>query len=133
MKLGKLDHIGVAVRSIDEARPLFAGALGGEVESEETIESMKLRVCKIRLGGAVVELLEGQPGEQVVAKFLDARGEGLHHLCYAVADVRAAQAELEGAGYRAVWPEPRKGSSGRLVTFLHPRRTHGVLIELTEA
>jgi methylmalonyl-CoA/ethylmalonyl-CoA epimerase len=128
-----LDHIGVAVRSIPKARELFEGALGGEVLAEETVEHMKLRVCKIRIGGAVIELIEALEGETAITRFLEKNGEGIHHLCYSVADVHAAQKELEARGYKATWPEPRIGSSDKKVLFLHPRGTHGVLIELSQA
>jgi methylmalonyl-CoA/ethylmalonyl-CoA epimerase len=133
MNLRDLDHIGVAVRSIEAAKRLFLHALGGRLLHEETVGHMKLRICKIELGGAVVELLEGLEGEEVVRKFLEKRGEGVHHLCYSVSDLPAAQKELEACGYRALWPEPRMGSSNRLVSFLRPKDTHGVLIELSQA
>jgi methylmalonyl-CoA/ethylmalonyl-CoA epimerase len=81
----------------------------------------------------VIELIEAQEGETAITRFLEKNGEGIHHLCYAVADVHAAQKELEGRGYKATWPEPRTGSSNKKVLFLHPRATHGVLIELAQA
>ncbi|HLG43080.1 MAG TPA: methylmalonyl-CoA epimerase [Planctomycetota bacterium] len=132
MNLRDLDHIGVAVRSIESARKLFVEALGGKVVHEETVPHLKLRVCKVDLAGTVVELLEGLGGEDVVRRFVEKRGEGIHHLCYSVPDLRAAQKELEKKGYKAIWPEPKMGSSKKLVTFLHPRDTHGVLIELSQ-
>jgi len=133
MNLRKLDHIGVGVRSIESARKLFVEVLGGAVVHEETVAHMKLRICKIDLGGSIVELLEGLDGEEVVRRFVEKRGEGIHHLCYSVADIRAAQKELEKKGYQALWSEPKMGSSKKLVTFLHPRDTHGVLIELSQS
>lgn len=133
MNILDLDHIGIAVRSIDQARRLFVDVLGGRVVHEVPFEPMKLRICKIDIGGTVIELLESLEGEEVVRKFLERRGEGIHHLCYSVRDIHAAQKELEGRGYKALWPEPRMGSARQLVAFLHPRDTHGVLIELTEA
>lgn len=133
MNIRDLDHIGVAVRSIDTARRLFVDALGGRVVHEGAFDPMKLRICKVRIGGIVVELLESLKGEEVVRKFLERRGEGVHHLCYSVSDIYAAQKELESRGYKALWLEPKVGSAGRPVTFLHPRDTHGVLIELSQA
>jgi methylmalonyl-CoA epimerase len=128
----KIDHIGVAVRSIDEAAKLFAGALGGKVVHREVVAHMKLKICKIELGGVIVELLEpAEAGEETVSKFLAKRGEGIHHVCYAVPDLEAAVAKLSAKGYKPIWDRPRKGASGKLVTFLHPKDTHGVLIELT--
>jgi methylmalonyl-CoA/ethylmalonyl-CoA epimerase len=129
----RLDHIGVAVRDIAQAEKLFVSALGGRVAHRETVAHMKLRVCKIELGGATVELLQpGEEGEETISKFLAKRGEGIHHICYEVDDLQAAQQALAAQGYRPIWEQPRMGSSRKLVTFLHPRDTHGVLIELSQ-
>jgi methylmalonyl-CoA epimerase len=129
----KIDHLGVAVKSIDQASRLFVGALGGKVVHREKIASMKLEICKIELGGVVIELLEAsEPGEETITKFLAKKGEGIHHVCYSVPDIHRAQAELVAQGYTPIWEKPRMGSSHKLVTFFHPRDTHGVLIELSQ-
>ena len=133
MKIGKIDHLGLACRSADAAEKLYAGALGLPVTHRETLEAMKLKVVKLRTGESVIELLEPLPGEDVVSKFLASRGEGIHHVCFAVEDVAAATAELKAKGYTPVWPEPRKGAEGRIVNFLRPKETFGVLIELSQA
>jgi methylmalonyl-CoA/ethylmalonyl-CoA epimerase len=132
MKIGKIDHLGLACRSAEAAEKFYAGALGLPVVHRETLEAMKLKVVKIRSGESVLELLEPLPGEDVVSKFLAGRGEGIHHICFAVEDVAAATAELRAKGYTPVWPEPRRGSEGKLVNFLRPKETFGTLIELAQ-
>lgn len=129
MKIRKIEHIGIAVRDVEQARAFYTGTLELPAISEETVESMKLRIVKIRVGETVLELLEPLEGEAVIRGFLDRRGEGIHHICFEVDDVRAATREVEGRGCRVLWPEPRRGAGGRAVNFLHPGSTRGVLIE----
>lgn len=133
MKIGKIDHLGLACRSAEAAEKFYAGALGLPVIHRETLDSMKLKVVKLRSGESVLELLEPLPGEDVITKFLASRGEGIHHVCFQVGDVAAATAELSAKGYTPVWPAPRPGAEGRLVNFLRPKETFGVLIELSQA
>lgn len=129
----RLDHIGIAVRSLEAAEKLYLGALGGKEIRRETLAPMRLKILKLELGGAVIELLEpADEQEPVISKFLRERGEGIHHICYEVPDLHKAQADLAARGYHAIWPEPRRGSQNKLVTFLHPKQTHGVLIELSQ-
>jgi methylmalonyl-CoA epimerase len=132
MKIGKIDHLGLACRSAEAAEKLYAGALGLPVVHRETLDAMKLKVVKIRTGESVLELLEPLPGEDVVSKFLASRGEGIHHVCFQVEDVAAATAELKAKGYTPVWPQPRKGAEGKWVNFLKPKETFGTLIELSQ-
>jgi methylmalonyl-CoA/ethylmalonyl-CoA epimerase len=130
----KIDHIGVAVQNIDQASKLFVGALGGKVVHREVVGPMKLEVCKIELGGVVIELLQPhEAGEETVSKFLAKKGEGIHHICYGVENIEQAQGDLVAKGYKPIWDKPRMGSSHKLVTFLHPKDTHGVLIELSQS
>jgi methylmalonyl-CoA/ethylmalonyl-CoA epimerase len=133
MNVTKIDHLGLAVRSADAAERFYAGMLGLPVVHRETLADMKLKVVKLRAGDSILELLEPLPGEEVISRFLAERGEGFHHVCFEVADVAAATAELAGQGHRPVWPAPRKGSEGRLVNFLRPKETFGTLIELSQA
>jgi methylmalonyl-CoA/ethylmalonyl-CoA epimerase len=132
MNVRRIDHLGLAVRSVEAAERFYAGALGLPVAHRETLADMKLKVVKLRAGDSVLELLEPLPGEDVVSRFLSERGEGFHHVCLEVDDVRAATAELASRGYRPVWPEPRSGAEGRRVNFLRPKETFGTLIELVE-
>ncbi len=132
MKIGKIDHLGLACRSAEAAENFYAGVLGLPVVHRETLDVLKLKVVKVRSGESVLELLEPLPGEDVITKFLATRGEGIHHVCFVVEDVAAATAELSAKGYTPVWPAPRPGAEGRIVNFLRPRETFGVLIELSE-
>lgn len=128
-----IDHIGVAVHNIEQASKLFVAAMGGKVVHREVVAHMKLEVCKIELGGVVIELLQPhEAGEETVSKFLAKKGEGIHHICYLVDNIEKAQTDMIAKGYKPIWDKPRMGSSHKLVTFLHPKDTHGVLIELSQ-
>ena len=130
MKILKIDHLGLACRSAEEAARFYESVLGLPIVSRETLDEMKLRMVKVDAGGPVLELLEPMEGEEVISKFLAKRGEGIHHVCFEVEDVRAATKELKSRGCTPVWPEPRKGAGGKWVNFLRPADGHGVLIEL---
>jgi methylmalonyl-CoA/ethylmalonyl-CoA epimerase len=131
VKIGRIDHLGFACRSAEATARFYAEVLGLAVVARETLEEMKLRVVKMQAGESVLELLEPLEGEAVVSKFLAERGEGFHHVCFEVDDVRAATAELRAKGLRPLWDEPRRGAGGRWVQFLRPKEAHGVLVELS--
>ncbi len=126
-----IEHIGIAVRSIDEAR-VFYEALGLKVEAVEEVPHEGVRVALIPCGAARIELLEPTSDESPVGRFLAKRGPGLHHLCLATDDVKADDAALRKAGLRILRPEPTKGASGCWVQFVHPESTGGVLLELSQ-
>jgi len=126
-----IDHIGVAVRSLEE-RAAFYRALGLEVEGEETVSEQKVRVAFVPVEGTRVELLEPTAKDSPIARFIDKRGEGLHHLCFRVEDVRKSMADLAAAGFRLLSDEPQMGAHGALVCFVHPASAGGVLIELSQ-
>ena len=130
MKILKIDHLGLACRSAEETARFYESVLGLPIVSRESLDDMKLRVVKVGTEGPVLELLEPMEGEDVIAKFLEKRGEGVHHVCFEVEDVRAATVELREKGLTPVWPEPRPGAGGKLVNFLRPKEAFGVLIEL---
>jgi methylmalonyl-CoA/ethylmalonyl-CoA epimerase len=132
VKIRKIEHLGLACRSAEDAEAFYAGVLGMEVVDRETLEEQKLKVVKIAAGESVLELLEPLPGEDVVTRFLAARGEGLHHVCLEVDDVREATAELVAKGFRPVWEEPHRGAGGRWVNFLRPKDAFGLLLELNQ-
>jgi methylmalonyl-CoA/ethylmalonyl-CoA epimerase len=132
VKIRKIEHLGLACRSAADAEAFYADVLGLPVVDRETLEDQKLKVVKVAAGDSVLELLEPLAGEEVVSKFLATRGEGLHHVCLEVDDVRAASAELAAKGYRPVWEEPRLGAGGRLVNFLRPKDAFGLLLELNQ-
>jgi methylmalonyl-CoA/ethylmalonyl-CoA epimerase len=129
-----LDHLGIAVPSIEEALPAYAAILGLEPTHVEEVPAEGVRVAFLRLGGgAAIELLEPLPGrDSAVEKFLRKRGGGVHHISYRVPDCRSAIRAAEAAGIRVLPPAPRPGSRGRLVAFFDPRDTGGTLIEVCE-
>ncbi|MFO7261615.1 MAG: methylmalonyl-CoA epimerase [bacterium] len=128
-----LDHVGIAVRSIAEALPLFQLITGGDGSPTEQVADQGVAVAFVGSGPARLELIEPITPDSPVARFLERRGPGLHHLAYAVPDIAAALDRLRRAGIRLVDQEPRLGAHGRRVAFLHPASTGGVLIELVEA
>lgn len=129
--IDSIDHIGVAVESIDEARA-FWESLGLEIERIEEVPQEKVRVAMIRCGGSWIELLEPTGPESPIARFLERRGPGIHHLCLASDDVRAADRRLREAGHQLLRPEPTRGAGGCWVQFVHPRSAGGVLLELSQ-
>jgi len=112
---------------------LYRDALGLPVADLEVLGDMKLKVIKVKAGDTTLELLEPLPGETVISKFIATRGGGIHHVCFEVDDVRGATMELASRGYEPLWPEPRRGAGNRLVNFLRPKKTGGVLIEFNQA
>jgi methylmalonyl-CoA epimerase len=127
-----LDHVGIAVESIAEARKLYE-AMGLEVEAIEEVPSEGVRVAMIPCGAARLELLEATTPDSPIRRFLDTRGPGIHHLCLRSANVRAADAAVRAAGYRVLRDEPTRGAGGCWVQFVHPKSAGGVLLELSEA
>jgi len=128
----KIDHIGIAVESLRTAVPLFEKLLGRAPDAEETVEEQKVRVVTFALGESRIELLEATSPDSPVARFLSKRGQGIHHVALAVANVSATLAELERAGFRFIDRELRIGTGRERIAFLHPSSTAGVLIELVE-
>ena len=127
----RLDHIGIAVRSIAEARGFYE-KLGLTVESIEEVPEEKVRVAMIRCGEITIELLEATAEDSPVAGFLAKRGPGIHHLCFASTDLTADDARLRAAGVELLRAEPTPGAGGTRVQFVHPRSAGGVLVELAE-
>ena len=127
-----LDHIGIAVEDLDAAIDLYREKLGFDVEAIEEVPVFGVKVAFLPLGEGKVELVQPVSGDSAMARFLEKRGPGFHHLCFRVQDIRAELVRLEAAGVRLVDREPREGAHGTLVAFLHPKSTGGVLIELVE-
>jgi methylmalonyl-CoA epimerase len=127
----RIGHIGIAVRSIAEARGLYE-ALGMVVEAIEEVPHEGVRVALLACGESHIELLEPLSDDSPIARFLEKRGPGLHHLCLASSDVRADDARLREGGYQVLRPEPTRGAGGCWVQFVHPKSTGGVLLELSE-
>jgi len=127
----RIDHIGIAVESIEEARGIYE-ALGLSIESIEEVPQEGVRVALIRCGESRIELLEATSDDSPIAKFIAKRGAGMHHLCLATEDVRGDDAKLRQAGFDVLRPEPTAGAGGCWVQFVHPKSTGGVLVELSE-
>lgn len=125
-----LDHIGIAVRSIDAAR--IYEALGLTIDHVETVETQGVRTAFLSIGDASLELLEPTGPESTIARFIEKRGEGIHHICLRVDDIEAHLARLKEAGFRLIDEAPVPGAHGCRVAFLHPAAGNGVLIELSE-
>ena len=129
--IGRIDHVGIAVRSIDEARKVYE-ALGLHVEAIEDVPYDGVRVAMIPCGETRSELLEPLTEDSPVGRFLARRGPGIHHLCLASDDVRGESDRLRAGGFQVLRPEPTRGAGGCWVQFVHPKSTGGVLLELSE-
>ena len=132
MQLGRLDHVGIAVSDLAAARALYERVLGLEVAHEEVVEDQGVHELLLRAGEAFVQLVAPLGPDTPVGRFLARRGEGLHHVGYAVPDVAAAVAELRAQGFEVIDPAPRTGSGGTTIAFVHPKSMGGVLVELVE-
>jgi methylmalonyl-CoA/ethylmalonyl-CoA epimerase len=128
----KVDHIGIATRSIEEGLAVWRDALGLEVDSSEEVTGQGVKVCMLAVGDTHVELLEPLSAETAVGKFLAKRGPGMHHIAIEVADINASLAELKNKGVRLIDETPRVGAGGCLVAFVHPSSANGVLLELVQ-
>jgi LAO/AO transport system kinase len=127
-----IDHLGIAVRSIDDALPFYAAQLGLEIASRETVEHEKVQLAMLPAGDSRIELLEAQDADSPIARFIEKRGPGLHHVALRVPDLNAVIARLELAGVRLLGP-PQTGAGGHTYVFVHPAGTGGVLWELIQA
>lgn len=126
----KLDHIGIAVKSLESAT--IYSALGLTIEHTEVVESQKVKTAFIPVGDATLELLEPTSEDSPIAKYIEKRGEGIHHICIRVTNIEQKLEELKAQGFRLVNEHPVPGAHGCKVAFLHPAAGNGVLIELSE-
>ena len=131
LNTAKIDHLGIAVRSIEQALRFYRDQLGLEVSLRETVAHEKVHVAMLPIGDSRIELLEASEPDSVIAKFLEKRGEGLHHVAIQVPDLSAAVERLRASGARLL-NEPRAGAGGHIYVFVHPASTGGVLIELIQ-
>ena len=127
-----LDHIGIAVQDVDKALAFYRDALGLDVETPEEVRSQRVRAHFIPVGQSALELLEATAADSAIAKFVEKRGPGIHHVTLRVEDIRAALGQLKARGVRLVDEAPRPGAEGAQVAFIHPSATHGVLVELKQ-
>ncbi|MCH5178714.1 MAG: methylmalonyl-CoA epimerase [Prevotellaceae bacterium] len=133
MKISQIEHIGIAVESIDKVLPYFENVLGLKCYKTEVVEDQKVKTAFLKVGEVKLELLEPTSPESTIAAYLEKRGQGMHHLAFRVEDgVANALAEAEAAGVRLIDKAPRKGAEGLNIAFLHPKSTVGILTELCE-
>jgi len=132
MNVIKIDHLGIAVNSINESKTFWTDILGLHFEGSETVEEQKVTTAFFPVGESEVELLESTEPDGPVAKYIEKKGEGIQHIAFQVDDIEAALAELKEKGIRLIDETPRKGAGGAKIAFLHPKSTHGVLVELCE-
>ena len=128
----KVDHIGIAVKDMEQAKKFYTDVLGMTAMGEEVIEQQKVKVCFIPCGDSEVELLEATSPDGPVAKFIEKNGEGMQHLALRVDNIEAALADLKEQGVRLIDETPRYGAGGASIAFVHPKATGGILLELSE-
>ena len=128
----KVDHIGIAVKNLDEALKFYEDVLGLKCAGSEVVEEQKVKVAFLPIGDTEVELLESTEEDGPIAKYIEKKGEGIQHIDYRVANIEEAIEEMKSKGIRMIDEKPRYGAGGAKIAFLHPKSTHGVLIELCE-
>lgn len=132
MKVLKIDHLGIAVNSIDEGKQFWSDVLGLQFEGEETVAEQKVTTAFFPVGESEVELLESTAPDGPVAKYIEKKGAGIQHIAFRVENIDTALQELKDKGVRLIDEVPRKGAGGARIAFLHPKATGGVLVELCE-
>ena len=128
----RISHIGIAVKDADSALKMYREVLGLEPSSIEIVESQKVKTIHIPIGDSSIELLESTSPDGVVAKFIEKRGEGIHHIAIEVDDIKMALAKMKAEGFQLIDETPRKGAGNMQIAFIHPRSTNGVLLELCQ-
>jgi methylmalonyl-CoA/ethylmalonyl-CoA epimerase len=132
MKIKKIDHIGIAVKNLDEALKLWRDDLGLELAEIEEVAGEKVKVAIFCVGESKIELLAPTASSTGVAQFLQKRGEGIHHFCLEVENLEESLKEMKARGFRLINEEPTIGAGGKKAAFLHPKSLHGVLLELSQ-
>lgn len=130
--VNKIEHIGIAVKNMDDANVLFEKLLGVPSYKEETVESEGVLTSFFQTGTNKIELLMATNPESPIAKFLEKKGEGIHHIAFDVEDIHAEISRLKNEGFVLINETPKKGADNKLVVFLHPKNTNGVLVELCQ-
>lgn len=131
--LQKINHIGIAVQSLDATLPFYRDQLGMPFKGTEEVAEQKVRVAMLGIGEAKIELLEPTSPESPIAKFLEKNGPGIHHIAYEVTDIEAAIAHMLHQGARMIDEQPRQGAHGTQIAFVHPKSSNGVLTELCQS
>jgi len=128
----RIEHLGIAVKDSQKAKELFALLLGAPSYKSETVESEKVNTTFFKVGESKVELLESTDPAGPIGKFIEKRGEGIHHVAFEVDNIKEMMKQLKESGFQLLSDEPKKGADNKLVCFLHPKSTNGVLVELTQ-
>lgn len=129
----RLEHIGIAVKKLEDSNPLFEQLLGKPPYKIEEVASEHVLTSFFQIGESKIELLEATDPGSAIAKFIEKRGEGIHHIAFEVADIRAEMQRLEQEGFRLLNAEPKRGADNKWVCFLHPKSANGVLVELCQS
>jgi methylmalonyl-CoA/ethylmalonyl-CoA epimerase len=132
MKVLKIDHIGIAVKSIDNTLKFYKDALGLLSIGTEIVEDQKVKVAFLPLGDSEIELIESTSPDGTIAKFIESKGEGIQHIALRVENIEEALKELKEKGFRLIDEKPRSGAGKAKIAFLHPKATYGVLLEISE-
>ena len=128
----KIEHLGIAIKNLETSDHLFAKLLGTQPYKQEAVEREGVKTSFFMIGESKIELLEATNPESPIAKFIDKKGEGIHHIAFAVDDIRAEVERLKAEGFIFISEEPKDGADNKLVVFLHPKSTNGVLVELCQ-
>jgi len=129
----KIDHLGIAVKSLDESNPLFSKLLGREHYKIEKVESEGVNTSFFQVGESKIELLEATKDDSPIAKYIGKNGEGIHHIAFEVEDIEQGIALMKILGFQMIHEVPKDGADNKLIAFLHPKTTNGVLVELCQA
>ena len=132
MNVNVIDHIGIAVKNIDEALDFWESSLGLKCTGRETVEEQKVTTAFLPVNESEIELLEATSEESPIAKFIEKKGDGVHHIAFRVDDLEACLAELKANGVKLIDETPRKGAGGAMIAFIHPKATGGILLELSQ-
>jgi methylmalonyl-CoA epimerase len=130
--LKKIDHVGVAVKSIEQVKQMYKEIFGLDPEFEETVEEQKVKAVGFRIGESNIEFLEPTSEDSPIAKYLEKRGEGLHHIALSVNDITAVLQSMKERGLRLIDEEPKTGAEGKKIAFVHPKSVNGILLELSQ-
>jgi methylmalonyl-CoA/ethylmalonyl-CoA epimerase len=128
----KIEHIGIAVKELSTSIPLFEKLLNSQCYKTEVVETEKVNTAFFKVGDTKIELLESTSAQGVITKFIEKKGEGIHHIAFDVADIYAEMERLKNEGFTLLNETPKNGADNKLVCFLHPKNTNGVLVELCQ-
>ena len=132
IRMKKIEHIGIAVKDLNESNTLYAKLFGKSPYKSETVAHEGVKTSFFEVGSNKIELLQGLNAESEISKFIEKRGEGIHHIAFEVADINAEILRLKGEGFTVINETPKKGADNKLIAFLHPKSANGVLIELCQ-